>query len=356
MNVDEYFPEGLSVIHHDESEREGQSSSEGSPKFPIVLHCHICYRNINKTINNADYIKPCNCQLMFVHRVCAERNKKKFGEAKCSSCGHGSTIPRAAKMSSIRKVGTGANCCSESGVACAICKEKTYKKKSGSSNREDIYTIKPCFCSKLFHYGCLRLLINEKPFCSQCNVFYSEFKAATKMQFFATNWKWFVLYITMLSIVSTLFLLALKSSLIFTKNSSKENDINKEIMLTFFSVFFLVVIFATIFSVVKYTWSTALPKFQITQGKVVLNPFKTPSKIKSKPELCSLPEKEFEEIPLSNLRHASAGDVEEGIENARSTGVDDMTLGQHMFGVYATHHSSSTPIDKPPLAFVFNSA
>lgn len=353
MSVEEYFPEGLSVIHHDESQREGASSEE-SPKFPVALHCHVCYKSITGSISNVDYIKPCNCPLMFVHATCASRNKTKFGEAKCSNCGHGSTISRSAKLRNLGKVVSDISCCTDGGSVCTKCKNKNYKMKRSDSIKHS-FKVKPCFCRKIFHFGCLRPLINEKPLCSECCVIYSDFESASTMQFFKAKWKWYTLYVTVLAVFTTLFILALKNSLIFTKESNSESDINKEIMLTLFSVFFLVVIAATMFTVIKYTWTTALPKFRITRGKVVLKPYKTGSSKTSRPELEPSPDKGFEEIPLNELRNVSAGDVEEVVEYARGNEIEDMTLGQHMFGVHATHHSSSTPIDKPSLGFVFNS-
>lgn len=358
MNVEEYFPEGLSVIHPDESQGERRTSNGGSHKFPAAVHCHICYKNISGPINNADYIKPCDCQLMFIHVDCAARQRKKLGEAKCSSCGQGNTIPRLAKKTQSKKMNSISSCCSENSPSCTACHDKKFQYKPFQEKSEIQlgYKISPCFCRKVFHYGCLRPSIEERLLCSECSVIYSGFEPATPMQFFRNKWAWFIVYISILSIFTTLFVLALKNSLVFTKQSSSEDDINKEIMLTILSVFFFVVIASTMLSVIKYTISTGIPKFKITHGKVTLKPFKNGSQLKSKDEDVSpLSEKDFEEIPLNDLRTASAGDVEEPIEYARGNDNDDMTLGQHMFGVYATHHSSSTPIDKPSLGFVFNS-
>lgn len=357
MNVEEYFPEGLSVIHHDESQREGRSSDEESPKFLTALHCHICYKTISGSINNFDYIKPCKCQLMFVHTTCATRNRSKFGDAKCSNCGHGSTIPRSTKLRNAGKIGSISSCCSGAEIPCISCKDQNYKKKANNTNKLG-YKIKPCFCRKVFHFGCLRPLIDEKPLCSECGVVYSDFVPATKMKFFAENWKWYTLYIAMLSIFSSLFIVALNNSLLFTKSSPNEDHINKEIILTLMSVFFLIVICATMFTVTKYTLFTALPKFKIVKGKVMLKPFKTGSNTKSSGgNVVPASEKEFKEIPLSDLREESGREQQilESVEAARGNEIDDITLGQHMFGVYATHQSSSTPIQKPSLGFSFNS-
>lgn len=124
--------------------------------------------------------------------------------------------------------------------------------------------------------------------------------------------------------------------------------------LSLLSVFFFVIIVSTMFCVIKYTISIAIPKFKITRGKVILKAFKNGAHPKtSKQELEPLQSSEFENIPLNDLRKSSAGDTVGLVEEARCE-VDDITLGQHMFGVYATHHSSSTPIEKPPLGFVFN--
>ncbi|EGT51271.1 hypothetical protein CAEBREN_23705 [Caenorhabditis brenneri] len=295
---------------------------------------------------------------MFVHTTCAARNSSKFGEAKCSNCGHGSTIPRSTKLRSVGKVGSISSCCSGSESPCISCKDQNYKKKPNNTSRFG-YKVKPCFCRKVFHFGCLRPLIDEKPYCSECGVVYDEFVPATTIQFFMEKWKWYILYIAMLSIFSTLFIVALNNSLLFTKSSPSENHINKEIMLTLVSVFFLIVICATMFTVIKYTLFTALPKYRIVKGKVMLKPFKTGGNTKpSREESMLVSEKEFEEIPLCDLRRESAGEQQEpqSVEAARGNEIDDITLGQHMFGVYATHHSSSTPIDKPSLGFVFNSA
>lgn len=90
----------------------------------------------------------------------------------------------------------------------------------------------------------------------------------------------------------------------------------------------------------------------------MLKPFKAGGNAKpSKEENMIVSEKEFEEIPLSDLRKEASGEQQEpqSVEAARGNEIEDITLGQHMFGVYATHHSSSTPIDKPSLGFVFNS-
>ncbi|EFO93933.1 hypothetical protein CRE_12687 [Caenorhabditis remanei] len=375
MNVEEYFPEGLSVIHPDESQGEGRTSNRGSHKLPAAVHCHICYKNISGPINNVDYIKPCDCQLMFVHVDCATRNRKKFGEAKCSNCGQGNTIPRSTKMLQSKKTDRISSCCSDNAPPCTACHDKNYQYKPFQEKLQVQlgYKISPCFCRRVFHYGCLRPFIEERPLCSKCSVVYSGFEPATPMQFFRNKWAWFIVYISILSIFTTLFVLAVKNSLVFTKQSSNEDDINKEIskfhltckskflmsyvsVLTILSVFFFVVIASTMLSVIKYSISTGIPKFKITHGKVTLKPYKNGSQLKSPDDDFSpSSERDFEEIPLNDLRTESAGDVEEPIENARGNDNDDMTLGQHMFGVYATHHSSSTPIDKPSLEFVFNS-
>lgn len=357
MNVEEYFPEGLSVIHHDESQREGRTSNEDSHNLPTAIHCHICYKNISDPINNVDFIKPCNCRSMFVHTECAARNRKKFGEAKCSNCGQGSTIQRSAQLRRPNKVNSEISCCGENGPACMICNDKKYQYKPHQKNpvNDMACKIKPCFCRKLYHFGCLRPLIEERPLCSECKVIYSSFEPATPINFFMTKWIWYTLYIATLSILTTFFIVATRNSLIFTKMSSNHDDINKEIMLTILAVFFLVLIASTMFSVIKYTFWTALPTFKITNGKFILKPVQTasnPAKF-SKRELDRLSEKDFEEIPLDEIRHEATGD--KLVEAARSNDTDDMTLGQHMFGIYATHHSSSTPIDKPTLEFVFNS-
>lgn len=350
MNAEDYFPEGLSVIHPDDTHGDVRSASEDATKFPVAIHCHICYESINNEINNADYIKPCKCQLMFVHANCALRKKSKFNSAKCSSCGGDSTIPRLATSTQLRKVGSGSGCCSTSPGTCTNCNDSNYLEDGDVLG----YKLKPCFCRKLFHFGCLRSLIEEQASCSECSVIFSAFKPANFTQFFKANWIFYFLYALFLGVCSTSFLFALSNSLIFTKGSGTDDDINKEIALSLLSVFFFVIIVSTMFCVIKYTISIAIPKFKITRGKVILKAFKNGAHPKtSKQELEPLQSSEFENIPLNDLRKSSAGDTVGLVEEARCE-VDDITLGQHMFGVYATHHSSSTPIEKPPLGFVFN--
>ncbi|UMM28321.1 hypothetical protein L5515_011215 [Caenorhabditis briggsae] len=360
MNVEEYFPEGLSVIHHDESQREGRSSHElQDTQNPAVLHCHICYKNISGPINNMDFVKPCNCQLMFVHTECAARNRKKFGEAKCSNCGQESTIQRTAKLRRSRKVEHGIGCCSDKGPLCMICNDKNhqYKPHQKDSERNLGCKIKPCFCRKVFHFGCLRPLIEEKPLCSECKVIYSGFEPATVKQFFKAKWAWFILYIVVLSLFSSLLIFAARNSLLFTTRSSNVDMIDKEIILSILAVFFLIVIIATMFSVIRYTLWISIPQFKIREGKFILNPFKALNQMKSERKSSDREsEKDFENIPLNDMREQASVDAEDPVEGARNCEADDMTLGQHMFGIYATHHSSSTPIDKPSLGFVFNSA
>ncbi|CAI2350963.1 unnamed protein product [Caenorhabditis sp. 36 PRJEB53466] len=359
MNVEEYFPEGLSVIHHDESHREKRASKEEIQTPSAAIHCHICYKSIHGAVNNVDFVKPCNCQLMFVHSRCASRNRVKFGEAKCSSCGQGSTIPRTAKLHHFGKIASLSGGGSEEGMTCSVCDDKNYENDTQNNKKTLGKKIKPCFCGKVMHFGCLSSLLSEKSSCLECSVLYYALEPASLKEFFARNWICYTLYITLLAILSTLLVMASKNSIIFPTKSSETGATTKKIILTITAVFFLLVIAASMLFVIKYTLSRAIPRFRVSRGKVILKPFKTGSGEKpSKKLLLPVQEDNFEDIPLNNLRKSSSGDVEEGeepAEDVRANEIDDMTLGQHMFGVYATHHSSSTPIEKPPLGFVFNS-
>lgn len=177
---------------------------------------------------------------MFVHANCALRKKSKFNSAKCSSCGGDSTIPRLATSTQLRKVGSGSGCCSTSPGTCTNCNDSNYLEDGDVLG----YKLKPCFCRqvfksviivfllfcrKLFHFGCLRSLIEEQASCSECSVIFSAFKPANFTQFFKANWIFYFLYALFLGVCSTSFLFALSNSLIFTKGSGTDDDINKEI-------------------------------------------------------------------------------------------------------------------------------
>uniref|UniRef100_A0A8R1I280 RING-CH-type domain-containing protein n=1 Tax=Caenorhabditis japonica TaxID=281687 RepID=A0A8R1I280_CAEJA len=355
MNVEEYFPEGLSVIHPDESHGE-ERKREKLSRFTAARHCHICYKSINGAINNVDFVKPCNCQLMFVHTACAKRKRAKFGEAKCSNCGQDSTISRTSKMTYPVKVASEPRGCSKNMGKCSVCHDEKEPEKGKKLLQGKI---RPCFCRSVYHYGCFLSVLAEMQSCSECCVLYTAFEPASFKQFFKTKWIFYMCYLFVLSLLSTMFVMAFRNSTVFKKRSISLDVIDKELILTFTSIFFLFVIVTSIFCIVKYTVCSAIPEFRITHGKVILKAVEKENVVcsekPSKKDLSTLMEEEYEDIPLVELGKPLSKVRENAVEEARGCETDDMTLGQHMFGVYATHHSSSTPIDKPPLGFVFNS-
>lgn len=81
---------------------------------------------------------------MYVHTRCATRNKVKFGKAKCSNCGQGSTISRPSKMFQSKKVGL--MYASKEGNACFVCRNENYSETREDKKNNLSKMIRPCFC------------------------------------------------------------------------------------------------------------------------------------------------------------------------------------------------------------------
>ncbi|CAI2353870.1 unnamed protein product [Caenorhabditis sp. 36 PRJEB53466] len=393
MDVETYFPANISAVPNDENEEtvttatsdeeRGTIGSAGRrlmtarqkrfdpPLLSTILEvpsttsilpadtsilCLLCLRKISGAIPN--FVKPCQCLLVFVHTTCAIDNDSFFGGT-CTQC-HTKyrpeqSIPRQSlspTKSSTKKMSATKKPPPSDDSTCVLCHNQKYRNPDWPQ-KCDAKLIRPCFCGFLAHHGCMIELLKAEKACQWCGVKYRYFKYGSFGDFCRRYSIQHVCYVLLFAFLLFFFVLAFRGSVIFRPAVSFT-----PITLTVLAVFFLVIFVGACLFTIKHTVKTRLPRFRIRYGKVTVVPYDPD--VRSKKEALkslnaarSYPIDEFD-VPLNPV--ADVENVESNVEGTR-TDPSDLSLGQHMFGIAANSRMcSSTPVIQKPKKTVFDSS
>uniref|UniRef100_A0A8R1DEG2 Uncharacterized protein n=1 Tax=Caenorhabditis japonica TaxID=281687 RepID=A0A8R1DEG2_CAEJA len=398
MDVASYFP-NISAVRHEDSEETTQTQtssideekepSSSTPMrrgiamggrrrhdpvlstIPEVLSstsilpadssiiCFLCLHKITGTVPN--FIKPCQCPLVFVHTTCALDSTSFFGST-CTQCQQkyrpesttaSPTRHSLASFTSIQKKKKTSSSSPKkmppsSDSECVLCHNQKYRTPDWPQ-KSDARLIQPCFCGFLVHHGCVVELLDKEKACEFCGVKFRYVKYGSFSDFCKRYSIQHVCYALVFATLLFFFVLAFRGSFVFRRNVEVS-----PIVLTIISIFFFCVfVFACLFTI-KHTLLTRLPRFRQRYGHVTVVPY-DPDVRSKKQALRSLEAARFQPcnddgIPLNTVA------VVEVLEETMTP--SDLSLGEHMFGIAKNNHriTSSTPLNHKQKTSVFESS
>ncbi|CAB3398302.1 unnamed protein product [Caenorhabditis bovis] len=395
MDLKEYFPESISVIHPDDSHHElcpnhieqmpermrfvgRKLRGRDPPLLPTIveatsstdlhnvnrfpINCMICYKTIIPAMNGAmeDYFKPCACPLLYAHNSCALRTENFIG-SRCGRC-HEANLPKLSRRTSASSrmnfspsrqlAGSDKRLIFDSyftsaGI-CALCQNSKFRNPQ-IGEKFDAKFVRPCFCGYLAHHGCLVEQLKTETSCGECGVKFRFLKYGSIIDFFKRYYFQYFALIVFFAVLTVFFYMALSRSILFT-NRISFNDI----LLFVISMLFFVVIISIVICLVRYTINTRIPRFQARYGRVTVLSYDPDAS--SKKDLKKMIKTSRILAGIDTSIHMEDVRMADDFDNSIDVRTDDLTLGQCMFGVYATHHSSSTPIKDIQDKFIFEAS
>ncbi|CAA96660.1 RING-CH-type domain-containing protein [Caenorhabditis elegans] len=393
MDAEAYFPADISVVPRDETNvtaptTEEEKKAASVPMTSLMngrrrrdptllstilevpstssllpadasIFCLLCQNKIRPTSPN--FVKPCQCPLVFVHTTCAIDNEAFFG-TNCTQCHQmyrpEQATPRQSPTKTTRPVFTTKTPTKtslpynlESGTSCVLCLNQKYQNPEWSE-QNDAKLIRPCFCGTLVHHGCITERLKLEKTCQWCEVKYRYFKYGSFVDFCRRYYIQHLCYVFLFAFVLTMFGIAFHGSLIFHETVEFAT-----IVLSVLAFFFFVLFVGACIFTINHTIVTRLPRFRRRYGNITVVPY-DPDVRSKKEVLRSLKAaqsesfNERENTPLNPPKNLT----DMSLEAIRSDS-GDLSIGQQMFGITSNARIfSSTPLTHKTKMSVFGNS